>query len=285
MVRNQQQTAALVRQSPNVTTFMSSIGGGSSSVSLGGPNFGRIFMHLKPRSQRAQGVDEVMAEMRIKLAAVPGMRAFMQNPPSIRIGGTLTKSLYQFTLQGTNNEELFRVSQNFEKELAAVPGLQDVTSDLQIKNPQMNVVIDRDKAAALNVTADQIENALYDAYGPRWVSTIYAPTNQYKVLMEMEPEYQEDPGALSMLYLKSSTGALVPLDTVARLTSDLGPQTINHYGQLPAVTISFNLKPGVALGDAVTDIHEIAQKSLPATVTTTFQGAAKAFQDSLNNLW
>ena len=283
--RSQKMLAAIVHANPNVTTFMSSIGGGSSSVSLGGPNFGRIFMHLKPRKMRTMGVDEIMADMRPKLAVVPGMRAFMQNPPTIRIGGTLSKSLYQFTLQGTSNEELFRSAQIFEKQMAAVPGLQDVTSDLQIKNPQMNVVIDRDKAAALNLTADQIENALYDAYGPRWISTIYAPTNQYKVLLEMEPQYQEDSGALSMLYLKSSTGALVPLDTVAKLVADLGPQAINHYGQLPAVTISFNLKPGVSLGDAVSEIHEAARKTLPATITTTFQGAAKAFQDSLGNLW
>ena len=169
--RSQKMLAAIVHANPNVTTFMSSIGGGSSSVSLGGPNFGRIFMHLKPRKMRTMGVDEVMAEMRPKLAVVPGMRAFMQHPPTIRIGGTLSKSLYQFTLQGTSNEELFRSAQIFEKQMAAVPGLQDVTSDLQIKNPQVNVEINRDQASALGITAFQVEDALASAYGSRQAST------------------------------------------------------------------------------------------------------------------
>jgi HAE1 family hydrophobic/amphiphilic exporter-1 len=166
-----------------------------------------------------------------------------------------------------------------------MPGLQDVTSNLQIQTPQVNVTIDRDKAAALQVNAQQIENALYDAYGPRWVSTIYAAVNEYKVLLELMPEYQADPRALSLLYFKSTGGQLIPLDTLARVTQESGPQTINHFGQLPAVTVSFNLKPGTSLGGTVSDIQEIARRDLPDTISTTFQGAAQAFQSSLTNLW
>jgi HAE1 family hydrophobic/amphiphilic exporter-1 len=163
--------------------------------------------------------------------------------------------------------------------------VEDVTSDLAILAPQVNVTIDRDKAASLQVNADAIENAFYDAYGPRWVSTIYAAINEYKVLLELKPQYQADPHALSLLYFKSSNGPLIPLDTLAKLHQDTGPQTINHYGQLNAVTVSFNLKPGAALGDVVSKVQELAQQTLPSGITTDFQGSAKAFQSSLGNLW
>jgi hydrophobic/amphiphilic exporter-1 (mainly G- bacteria), HAE1 family len=226
----------------------------------------------------------VIDELRPKLGALPGMRAYLQNPPAIRVGGTLTKSLYQYTLLSPNMDALYRGSQDFEKEMAKLPGLMDVTSDLQIKNPQMIVDIDRDRASSLGITAGQIENALYDAYGPRWISTIYAPNNQYRVLIEVEREYQADPNLMSMLYVRSAKGDLVPLDSLARMTPAIGPMSINHYGQLPAVTISFNLKPGVSLGDAVDQIDELTRKTLPATVTTVFQGTAQAFQKSMKNL-
>jgi HAE1 family hydrophobic/amphiphilic exporter-1 len=154
-----------------------------------------------------------------------------------------------------------------------------------VQSPQVNVTIDRDKSAALQINAQQIENALYDAYGPRWVSTIYAAINEYKVQLELMPRFQSDPRALSLLYFKSTGGKLIPLDTLATITQDMGPQTINHYGQLPAATISFNLKPGASLGDALIRIRKIADETLPSTVTTNFQGAAKAFENSLTNLW
>ncbi len=278
--------AEVAREDPNVEEFMSSAGGtGGGAVSLGGPNFGRMFLHLVPRRTRSLSADELINELRPKLNRYPGMRAFLQNPPSIRIGGTLTKSLYQYTLQGPNTEELYRVSQEFEGEMAKLPGFLDVTSDLQIKTPQATVIIDRDKASALGVTADQIENGLYDAYGQRWISTIYAPTNQYRVLMEVEPKYQADPGLMSLLYIRSSTGKLVPLDSVARIQPSVGPQTINHLGQLPAVTMSFNLRQGVSLGDAVSEIRDLSLRVLPGTITTTFQGTAQAFQQSTKSLW
>ena len=278
-----QRLATIARQDPNVMTFMAS-GGGSSTNVVGGPNFGRMFLHLKPRAERELSADELMNVFRPKLNALTGMRAFLQNPPTIRIGGTLTKSLYQFTLEGTNIDELFKASPIFEAEMAKLPGLMDVTSDLQIKNPQMNIAIRRDRASSLGITADQIENALYSAYGPRWISTIYATNNQYRVLLEVQPQYQADPHLMSLLYVRSQQGNLVPLETLAELTPAAGPQSINHYGQLPAVTISFNLQLGVSLGDAVSQIDDLARRTLPSTVSTTFQGTAQAFQRSMKNL-
>ncbi len=209
----------------------------------------------------------------------------MQNLPPIRLGGMLTKSLYQFTLQSPDIKDLYHYAPLLEDKMRTLPGLVDVTSDLQIKNPQVNVVINRDKAATLGVTAQQIEDALYYAYGSRQISTIYAPNNEYDVIMELLPRYQADPAALQWLYVRSSSGQLVPLDAVASLTRNLGPLTINHSGQLPAVTISFNLKPGVALGDAVAAVENVARQMLPASITTNFQGAAQAFQASMQGLW
>jgi HAE1 family hydrophobic/amphiphilic exporter-1 len=203
----------------------------------------------------------------------------------VRIGGQVTKSLYQFSLEAPDKKVLYASAARLEEAVRQIPGLEDVTSDLAIQSPQVNVTIDRDKAAAMQVNASQIENALYDAYGPRWVSTIYAAINEYKVLLELKPEYQADPKALSMLYFKASNNKLIPLDTMATVTQDMGPQSINHFGQLPAVTISFGLKPGYTLGDVLTRIQETADRTLPETISTTFQGAAKAFQSSLSNLW
>ena len=285
LMRDQQKLIAIAQKSPHVEAFFAGVGGGSSAVANNGPNFGRMFFHLKPRSERKISVDQVMAELRPQLNSLPTMRAFLQNPPSIRIGGSFTKSLYQYTLMAGDTDALFKSSQELEKEMAKIPGFADVTSDLQIKSPQLNVVIDRERAAALGVTPDRIENALFDAYGPRWVSTIYTPDNQYRVLMEVEREFQADPALLSALYVRSSGGSLVPIDSLARMEPRAGPLTVNHYGQLPAVTLSFNLLPGVSLGDAVTQIQELATRVVPAAVTTSFQGTAAAFQQSTQSLF
>ncbi len=285
MVEYQKAITEVFRQDPNVESLVSSIGG-AASATLGGPNFGELVVHLKPRSERKLLVNDVIEGLRPKVSAFPGMRVYIQNPPTIQLSGQVTKSPYQLSLHAPDKAELYAAAEKLQNEVAQMPGMQDVTSDLQIRTPQVNVSFDRDKAAALQVNADQIENALYDAYGPRWVSTIYASINEYKVLLELKPEYQSDPKALSLLYFKSTPGGkLIPLDTLARVTRDTGPQTINHFGQLPAVTISFNLKPGASLGEAVDRIQELAQRTLPATVSTQFQGAAKAFQSSLANLW
>ncbi|PYU34855.1 MAG: acriflavine resistance protein B [Acidobacteria bacterium] len=282
MVQHQRLLADIVSQDKYVDNVMSSVGGGSASVA-GNTNQGRIFIRLKPRATRPH-VDQVIEELRPKLATVPGVKAYMQNLPPIRIGGQLTKSLYQFTLQSPDTEELYRSATLLEAKWRDVPGLQDVASDLQIKNPQINVVIDRDKASALGVTAQQVEDALYTAYGTRQISTIYAPNNEYRVIMELAPLYQRDPSALSLLYIRSNSGQLVPLNVVAGLTATLGPLSVNHLGQLPAVTLSFNLKPGVSLGNAVKQVDDLARANLPTTITTSFQGAAQAFESSLSGL-
>jgi HAE1 family hydrophobic/amphiphilic exporter-1 len=278
MVEHQLALTQVVAQQPWVDSFMSTAAGG---------NAGRIFLRMKPRNDRKSAM-EIIQELRPKLASVPGINAFPQLLPPIRIGGQLTKSQYQFTLQSPDTAELYQVEPKLENHLRSDPQirtlLQDVTSDLQIKNPQVNVDIDRDKASSLGVSAQQVEDALYSAYGQRQVSTIYAPNNAYRVITELENQYQLDPSALSMLYVRSTNGQLVPLNAVAKLTRTVGPLTINHLGQLPAVTISFNLRPGVSLGDAVNAVNKAAREMLPATVSTSFQGTAQAFESSISGL-
>jgi HAE1 family hydrophobic/amphiphilic exporter-1 len=281
MVRHQKTVAAVIQQDQNVDSFMSSAGAVGISLAT---NTGRVFVRLKPRSLRRLSADEVIQELRPKFATVPGIQVFLQNVPPIRIGGMLTKSQYQFTLQGPDTEELYRYASILEAKMRELPGFQDVTSDLQIKNPQVNIEIFRDKASALGITANQIEDALYSAYGSRQISTIYTPTNQYQVILELLPQFQMDPSVLSMLYIRSSTGQLIPLNTVAKLSTNVGPLTVNHLGQLPSVTLSFNLKPGVSLGDAVAAVNRIVHGTIPATISTSFQGTAQAFQTSLQGL-
>ncbi len=248
------------------------------------PVVGSVLKATAPLFSHHPDVNEVMAELRAKFAAVPGINVYMQNPPPIQLGGRPSKSQYQFTLQSPDTEELYREAAKFQDEVAKLPGILDVTSDMLIANPQVNVNIDRDKASALGVTAQQIENALYAAYGQRQVTTIYAPNDEYWVVMELEPQYQRDPTALSLLYIRSSTGSLVPLNAVATLSTGVGPLSVNHQGQLPAVTISFNLATGGAIGDAVDEITAAAHRDLPASISTQFQGTAQAFQSSLTGL-
>jgi len=281
MKQHQLAVAEIIRQDPNVESFSSTAGTGGPSQT---GNVGRLMIALKPRSERKLSADEVIQELRPKLAKVPGIQAFLQNPPPIRIGGLMTKSQYQFALQSPEFKELYEHAPILEAKMRELPGLQDVTSDVQIKNPQVNVEIDRDKSSALRVTANQIEDALYSAYGARQISTIYTSINQYPVIMELEPQYQLDPSALSMLYIRSSTGQLVPLNTVANLSRSLGPLSINHLSQLPSVTISFDIKPGVSLGDAVSAVQKLARTALPATISTSFQGTAQAFETSMQGM-
>jgi HAE1 family hydrophobic/amphiphilic exporter-1 len=281
MVREQKALMAIVSQNPYMQSFFSSVGAGGPNVA---GNTGRLFIRLISRNKRP-GVDEIIQQLRVQLSTVPGIRAYPQNLPPIRIGGMLTKGLYQLTLQSPDTNELYKYAPLLQEKMRGLPGLVDVNSDLQIKNPQVNVLINRDLAATLGVTAQQIEDALYYAYGSRQISTIYAPNNEYQVIMELEPRYQMDPSALQWLYVRSSNGQQVPLNVLANLTQTLGPLTINHAGQLPAVTISFNLKPGAALGDAVAKVQNLARQMLPATITTSFQGAAQAFQASMQGLW
>lgn len=281
MVERQRAVAEIVRADPAVATIMSMVGGGGAGRTL---NLGRIIINLKPRHER-DSIDEIIQRLRPKLAAVPGIKAYVQSIPSIRIGGRLSKSQYQYTLQDVDTETLYHWAPLVEAKLRELPGLVDVTSDLQIASPMVKVEIDRDKAAALGITAQQIEDALYSAYGSREVSTIYTSTNQHWVIMELEPKYQQEPVQLSMLHVRAPSGALVPLNTIARLTPDLGPLSVNHQGQMPSVTLSFDLAPGVALGEATTRIEKaIREMQLPETMTGSFQGTAQVFQDSLENM-
>src|SRR5215467_12279446 len=280
MVRHQKEAAQVIGSSPYVVNYMSTVGGGGVNAAL---NSGRIFARLTPRKNRPH-VDQIIEELRPKLAQIPGINVFLQNLPPIRIGGQLTKSQYQFTLQSPNSDELYEYAPKLEQRLRGLGQLQDVTSDLQVKNPEVTVQIDRNKAAALNVDPRTVEDALYSAYGSRQISTIYAPNNQYKVIMELQPQFQLDPSALSMLYVHAKTGQLVPLGSVAIFKKEVGPLTVNHLGQSPAVTISFNLRPGVALGDAIAAVNREAVQLLPSTITSTLQCTAQAFESSFKGL-
>jgi HAE1 family hydrophobic/amphiphilic exporter-1 len=281
MFEHQQALAAIVQEDPNVLRFMSSCGGGAMS-SLG--NQGRMFIIMKPRSERTMGVEQIVQLLRPKLARVPGMSAFPRVPESITLGGRAAKGQYQYTLSSPDTGELYRNAAALLEKIKAVPGLQDVTSDMLLKNPQLDVKINRDQASAMNVTAYQIERALSDAYGSTQVSLILAPNNQYQVILELLPEYQANPAAVEWLYIRSTTGQLVPIKAVADLSESTGPMTINHSGQLPSVTISFNLSPGFSIGPVVDQINAMARESLPATISTAFQGTAQAFQSSLKGM-
>ncbi len=275
MVEHQRQIAEIIAKDPAVAYVMSTVGAGNRTMNQGGLN-----IRLKPRSERPQ-VDQVINELRPKLAAVPGMLTFLRNDPPIRIGGLQSKALYQFTIQSANTDELYSSAQDFTTKMRALAGLTDVSSDLQIRNPQINIQIDRDAASSYGVTVNQIEDAIYSAYGQRQISTIFAPNNQYWVILELEPEYQRDASKIASLYVHSSagtqgfsnsTGQLVPLSAVAKLSPTLGPLSVNHLGQLPAVTISFNLKPGTSIGDAVSEINELAQAGPAADDHDRFPG-------------
>ncbi|HEY1083305.1 MAG TPA: efflux RND transporter permease subunit [Prosthecobacter sp.] len=280
MVRHQQAVAAILAKNPHIAGFSSSVGASGPSSTA---NSGRMFVSLKPRAERPPAQD-IVNELRAQMAAIPGIRAFPQVPASIRIGGRSTKSPYQYTLAGVDLKQLFETAPKIEAALAALPELADVTSDLLIASPQVFVEVNRNKAYALGLTAEQIEDALYNSYGSRQISSIYTPSNQYYVILEVDPKYRTDIEALGRLYLRGGNGELVPLDSVADITRTVGPLTVAHSGQLPSVTISFATKPGVSIGQAVNAINAVVDKELPAGISTAFQGEAQAFQASLDGL-
>ncbi len=280
MVTHQKAVAAVIEADPNVESILSSAGGGGG----GGANSGRVFIRLKPRSQRRLSADEVIRELQPKLSRIPGIRAYLINPPVISVGGRVSRSQYQFTLQSTDVEALYQGATDLLARLNQAPELQDVTSDLQIKNPQVHVAIDRDRASALGISVFQIEEALANAYGSGQVSTILTPSDQYWVIMELMPQYQLDASALSLLTVRSSRGEQVPLGAVAKLSPSVGPLTMNHQGQIPAVTISFNLRSGTALGTGTAVVERTAREVLPSTISTGFFGTAQVFQSSQKGL-
>ncbi len=272
----------MLRKEPTIESFQFSVG--SSNWGSSGSNQSRMMVQLVPRRQRKESVGQIVERLRPKLSRFPGVKVLLMIPQAIRVGGRSSRTSYDFTLQGPDTRELHQQAQKLERIIARLPEVLDVNTDLQIKMPRVNVEIDRDRAAALQLNVAQIQGTLYDAFGPQWSSTIYAPVNQYKVLLEVLPKYQAFSDYLSRIYFKSSDGHLVPLNAVVETRTDASPQTINHSGQLPSVTISFNLKPGVALGQAVDRIQQVADANLPASITTGFQGTAKVFQESLKNL-
>jgi len=283
MAEKQRVAANIVRNDPNIEAVAAFIGP-SSSGSSQTLNLGRMFVKLKPRKERLHA-DAIIQQLRPKLQSIPGLRVYIQNIPAIRIGGKVTKSEYQYTLQDADTEELYRWAPVLEAKLRSLPEFLDVTSDLQVTNATVKVDIDRDRASSLGVSAGQVQDALYSAFGARQVSTIYTPSNQYWVILELLPEFQTGPDALSLLYVRSSAGTLVPLSAVARIGSGVSPLTVNHQGQLPAVTLSFNLKAGVSLSQAIEKVNAlIAELRIPPTLIGNFQGAAQAFQSSLTGM-
>ena len=281
MKAHQEALNKILMAEPAVESMMSFTGAGFGQAG----NTGIFFISLKPRSQRTESVDQFINRMRGKLLSVPGILAFMQNPPPIQIGGEFTRAPYQLTLQGADTKEIYYWAPQIEAKMRGLPGLTDVNSDLQLASPQVYVDMNRDKALSLGISPQQVQDALYTAYGTRQVSTIYTPANEYRVITEVAPQYQRTPEAMSKLYIRSAGGQLVSLDTVARLVRTVGPLTINHWGQLPAVTISFNLAPGMSLGDAANAVQDALRKMrLPASLTTNFHGTVEAFQNSFRGL-
>jgi HAE1 family hydrophobic/amphiphilic exporter-1 len=277
MVRAQRQLAQIVSSNPAVDRAV------SRAYSRGTSGSGFAFLRLRD-GDRAH-VDQVIAEMRRDVAAVPELRTFILNPPPISLAsGGPGRAQYVFTLQDADPSTLYRAAPAFEARMREIPGLQDVNSDLRLSSPRVTVDIDRGRAGALEVSPLAIEEALYTAFGARRVSVINAPEDQYEVLMELDPAYRADPASLALVSVRSATGKLVPLDTLARIGRSVGPLSVNHAGQLPAVNVTFNLQPGASLGPAVEAVERAAAEVLPDTVSTRFQGTAQAFQESMSGL-
>jgi HAE1 family hydrophobic/amphiphilic exporter-1 len=279
MVDDAKKVAEIVRGNPYVDTFFVSTGGNFGSM-----NTARLNVQLVPRRRRPLSAAQIAQQLRPQLSRFPGFQAFMNLPPAIQIGGRQSNSAYTLTVESADTANLYSWARRLENEIVKLPELQDVSDDMEIRSPRVELVVDRDAAAAVGLTASDIEGALYNGLGPQWSTTIYGDKAQYKVLLELDPKDQQQVDALRKISFKASSGALVPLESVIQTRETVGPQTVNHAGQLPAVSISFGLRPGVALGNAVDHIHQVAASVLPATVTTNFQGSAKVFQASLQNL-
>ena len=281
-VRYQRQIVDILAKNPHIAGFSSSVGGGGFGGG-GGGNSSRMFVNLKPRGERPSAA-AIVQQLRGSLSGIPGVRVSPQVPQSIRIGGRGGASAYQYTLYGADLQELYRVIPSFMEKVSEIPGLIDVFSDLLVTSPQLIIDIDRDKASSLGVNAQQVEDILYSAFGTRQVSTIYTPTNQYFVILELEDKYQRDPRSLALLHIRNREGKLIPLDAITHARPTVGPLTVTHLGQVPSVTITFNLAPGISLSQVTGEIEKIARADLPQTVSSTFQGTAAAFTSSLQGL-
>ena len=272
----------LISHNPNIEAIMSTLGQGSGAVNTS--NTGMIILRLKPNSERHKSSDEIIQQLNQELHKAPGIKVFLQTPPAIRIGGISSTGLYQYVLQSPNWEDLKKVSKPFMDQITKIPGTQSVNFDLILNNPELHLHILRDRAAELNITPAQIESLLYAAYGKNQISTIITPINQYQVILEVDPKYQKNINSLNMLYLHTPNKAMVPLNSVVKIEEGVGPLSVNHYGQLPAVTISFNTALGASLGTITNQIESLAKTTLPTEITGSFAGSAKNFQDSTTTL-
>jgi HAE1 family hydrophobic/amphiphilic exporter-1 len=283
MERRMAQVRAVIAKNPYVEAVLATAGQGTGGVV--GDNIGRIIVRLKAREDRDKGADQIIQDLRRSFTGgALGLRVFMNNPPAINVGGLISTADYQLVVQGTELQTLYGPAQDLEARLRQSPMLQDVNTSLELRNPEIQINILRDRAAALGVSPQQVETSLYNAYGGRRISTIYGATDQYSVLLELDPRFQRDINALRSLFVQSSSGLMVPVNAVADIKSSVGPVSVNHYGQLPSVVLSFNLVPGVSIGDAVSHVNEIARDTLPSGVSSTFAGSAKAFEEAFRTL-
>jgi HAE1 family hydrophobic/amphiphilic exporter-1 len=281
--RRQRMAAEIVQKHPDVEAVMSTAGQGTGGTS--GDNLGRLIVRLKPRHERKLAADEVIQELRRPFAGgALGLRVFMNNPPAINIGGLVGNADYQMVVQGSDLKTLYAEAQELETKLRESDFLREVSTSLELRNPEIQINILRDRAAALGVSPQQVETALYNAYGGRQISTLYGATDQYFVLLELDPRFQRDITALRSLYVQSSTGRMVPIHAVADVTMGVGPVSVSHYGQLTSVVISFNLAPSVSIGDAVSRLERMAAETLPSGISAKMVGSAKAFQDAFRTL-
>jgi HAE1 family hydrophobic/amphiphilic exporter-1 len=283
MQKRMRNVSVIIQKNPNVEAVMATAGQGTGGVI--GSNIGRIIVRLKPRDERTSGADQIIQELRRAFAGgAQGLRVFMNNPASVRIGGVISTSDYMLVVQGNEAPELYRAAQQLEARLRESSMLQDVNSSLELRNPEIQINILRDRAAALGVSPQQIEAALYNAYGGRRISTLYGSTDQYNVLLELDPRFQRDVNALRSLFVQSGTGQMIPVHAVADVSIGVGPVSVSHYGQLLSVVLSYNLSPGVSVGDAVAHVQEFASEVLPPGVSYTVAGNAAAFEAAFRTL-
>ncbi|MFT3741360.1 MAG: efflux RND transporter permease subunit [Gammaproteobacteria bacterium] len=281
LVRRQNTVAHIVRANPNVESLISIVGQGRSGSGASG---GQLNIRLKPAHDRTANADQVIAQLRRQLQKLPGIQVFLRNPPALQVGGANSSSNYQFVLQGGDLSTLQTASQALQEKIAKLPGVRDVNSDLDITNPEVAVKILYDRAAALGVTADKIQSSLYHFYGQQQISTIYTATDEYSVIADVTPDYEATVNSLNAIYVRSGNGSLVPLSSVVELKPGVGPLSINHYGQLPSVMLSFNLALGASLGSVSKQIEDLAKDTLPADITGSFAGSALLFKSSLSTL-
>jgi HAE1 family hydrophobic/amphiphilic exporter-1 len=285
MAKWTQETGDIVIRNKYVDSFLASVGGGPGGGGSGGANNGRVMVQLVPRAERDMTAQQIAVQLRPLLLRFPGFRGFVGLPPSLNIGGRMGNQNYSIMMQAMNTDDLYEWGPRLEQAMASeVSEIQDVSTDMEMKSPRINLVLNRDKSAMVGLNATTIQNALYDALGPKWSTTIYGATAQYRVLVELDPKYQAAAESLQKVAFRTPSGSLVPLESVVDFKETVGPQSINHSGQLPSVSVSFGLRPGISLGAATAHVKEVADRLLPPTISTSFEGQARVFQQSMANI-